>query len=120
MRWTNYYRVKNAQIRHCFPQRRGVAGAFTYRHAGKDVMTLAKEILQHFGRTAWPAVADFAQFRGINGIGTAKFAQLKGIAELARRYYSVRMNEKKCVAESGNDAGPMQSQLTGEERGSFW
>ncbi|EEI4288973.1 hypothetical protein G0R22_004735, partial [Salmonella enterica] len=57
---------------------------------GKDVMTLAKEILQHFGSLYGLLSADFAQFRGVNGIGLAKFAQLKGIAELARRYYSVR------------------------------
>ncbi|MEA7538899.1 DUF3748 domain-containing protein, partial [Salmonella enterica subsp. enterica serovar Virginia] len=37
------------------------------------------------------------QFRGVNGIGLAKFAQLKGIAELARRYYSVRMNEESAL-----------------------
>ncbi|EGS2139118.1 JAB domain-containing protein [Salmonella enterica subsp. enterica serovar Enteritidis] len=64
---------------------------------GKDVMTLAKEILQHFGSLYGLLSADFAQFRGVNGIGLAKFAQLKGIAELARRYYSVRMNEESAL-----------------------
>ncbi len=88
---------ENAQIRHCFPQRRGTAGAFTYRHAGKRCYDVGKEILQHFGSLYGLLSADFAQFRGVNGIGSAKFAQLKGIAELARRYYSVRMNEESAL-----------------------
>ncbi|EHW8815889.1 JAB domain-containing protein [Salmonella enterica subsp. enterica serovar Javiana] len=83
---------------------------------GKDVMTLAKEILQHFGSLYGLLSADFAQFRGVNGIGLAKFAQLKGIAELARRYYSVRMNEESALLSPEMTREFLQSQLTGEER----
>lgn len=119
IRWTNYYRVKNAQIRHCFPQRRGAAGAFTYRHAGKRCYDVGKEILQHFGSLYGLLSADFAQFRGVNGIGSAKFAQLKGIAELARRYYSVRMNEESALLSPEMTREFLQSQLTGEEREIF-
>lgn len=36
---------------------------------GKDVMTLAKEMLQRFGSLYGLLSADFAQFRGVNGIG---------------------------------------------------
>ncbi|GHL95159.1 hypothetical protein ECZU38_52330 [Escherichia coli] len=38
--------------------------------------------------------SEYEQFSGVHGIGVAKFAQLKGIAELARRYYNVRMREE--------------------------
>lgn len=111
--------MKNAQIRHCFPQRRGAAGAFTYRHAGKRCYDVGKEILQHFGSLYGLLSADFAQFRGVNGIGLAKFAQLKGIAELARRYYSVRMNEESALLSPEMTREFLQSQLTGEEREIF-
>ncbi len=82
-------------------------------------MTLAKEILQHFGSLYGLLSADFAQFRGVNGIGLAKFAQLKGIAELARRYYSVRMNEESALLSPEMTREFLQSQLTGEEREIF-
>lgn len=52
---------------------------FTYRHAGKRCYDVGKEILQHFGSLYGLLSADFAQFRGVNGIGTAKFAQLKAL-----------------------------------------
>ncbi|HAG3147452.1 TPA: JAB domain-containing protein [Salmonella enterica] len=72
---------------------------------GKDVMTLAKEILQHFG--------------SLYGLLSADFAQLKGIAELARRYYSVRMNEESALLSPEMTREFLQSQLTGEEREIF-
>ena len=37
---------------------------------GKDVLTLAKEMLENFG--------SLYGFSGVHGIGVAKFAQLKG------------------------------------------
>ncbi|EHC44107.1 DNA repair protein RadC [Salmonella enterica subsp. enterica serovar Give str. S5-487] len=68
----------------------------------------------HFARRyALPAL-HFA-----NGIGLAKFAQLKGIAELARRYYSVRMNEESALLSPEMTREFLQSQLTGEEREIF-
>lgn len=119
IRWTNYYRVKNAQIRHCFPQRRGAAGAFYVPARRERCYDVGKEILQHFGSLYGLLSADFAQFRGVNGIGLAKFAQLKGIAELARRYYSVRMNEESALLSPEMTREFLQSQLTGEEREIF-
>ncbi|KFT95789.1 hypothetical protein SEEB0201_23840 [Salmonella enterica subsp. enterica serovar Bareilly str. CFSAN000201] len=52
---------------------------------GKDVMPLAKEILQPFGSLYGLPSADFAQFRGVNGIRLAKFAQVTCMPELATR-----------------------------------
>ncbi|MCZ8909796.1 DNA repair protein RadC [Escherichia albertii] len=74
---------------------------------GKDVLTLSKEMLENFGSLYGLLSSEYEQFSGVHGIGVAKFAQLKGIAELARRYYNVRMREF------------LQSQLTGEEREIF-
>lgn len=69
---------------------------------GKDVLTLAKEMLENFGSLYGLLTSEYEQFSGVHGIGVAKFAQLKGIAELARRYYNVR---RKPVAQSGDDEG---------------
>lgn len=73
---------------------------------GKDVLTLAKEMLENFGSLYGLLTSEYEQFSGVHGIGVAKFAQLKGIAELARRYYNVRMREeRKPFTQPGDDAG---------------
>lgn len=61
--------------------------------AVKDVLT-GKEMLENFGSLYGLLTSEYEQFSGVHGIGVAKFAQLKGIAELARRYYNVRMREE--------------------------
>ena len=48
-----------------------------------------------------------------------QFAQLKGIAELARRYYNVRMREESPLLSPEMTREFLQSQLTGEEREIF-
>lgn len=51
-------------------------------------------MLENFGSLYGLLTSEYEQFSGVHGIGVAKFAQLKGIAELARRYYNVRMREE--------------------------
>ncbi|NDO82360.1 hypothetical protein CJP72_16745 [Citrobacter sp. NCU1] len=86
---------------------------------GKDVMTLAGEMLCHFGSLYGLLTADFIQFRSISGVGIAKYAQLKGIAELARRYYNVRMMEENSLLSPQMTREFLQSQLMEEEREIF-
>ncbi|MDA8480534.1 DNA repair protein RadC [Citrobacter sp. Awk 4] len=86
---------------------------------GKDVMTLAKEMLCHFGSLYGLLTADFEQFRSLSGVGIAKYAQLKGIAELARRYYNVRMMEENSLLSPEMTREFLQSQLMEEEREIF-
>ncbi|WET40752.1 RadC family protein [Citrobacter enshiensis] len=86
---------------------------------GKDVMTLAKEMLRHFGSLYGLLTADFIQFRSLSGVGIAKYAQLKGIAELARRYYNVRMMEENSLLSPEMTREFLQSQLMEEEREIF-
>lgn len=83
---------------------------------GKDVLTLAKEMLENFGSLYGLLTSEYEQFSGVHGIGVAKFAQLKGIAELARRYYNVRMREESPLLSPEMTREFLQSQLTGEER----
>ncbi|HHS8045391.1 TPA: RadC family protein [Escherichia coli] len=66
-----------------------------------------------------PRYTEYEQFSGVHGIGVAKFAQLKGIAELARRYYNVRMREESPLLSPEMTREFLQSQLTGEEREIF-
>ncbi|HBB0939425.1 TPA: RadC family protein [Escherichia coli] len=96
---------------------------------GKDVLTLAKEMLENFGslyglltseyEQYGLLTSEYEQFSGVHGIGVAKFAQLKGIAELARRYYNVRMREESPLLSPEMTREFLQSQLTGEEREIF-
>ncbi|STL87117.1 DNA repair protein RadC [Escherichia coli] len=86
---------------------------------GKDVLTLAKEMLENFGSLYGLLTSEYEQFSGVHGIGVAKFAQLKGIAELARRYYNVRMRAESPLLSPEMTREFLQSQLTGEEREIF-
>jgi DNA repair protein RadC len=60
----------------------------------KDVMTYSHDLLQRFGSLYGLLSANKAQFETVDGIGLAKYAQLKGVAELARRYFSLRLVEE--------------------------
>ena len=86
---------------------------------GKDVLTLAKEMLENFGSLYGLLTSEYEQFSCVHGIGVAKFAQLKGIAELARRYYNVRMRAESPLLSPEMTREFLQSQLTGEEREIF-
>ncbi|MBJ5955849.1 DNA repair protein RadC [Salmonella enterica subsp. enterica serovar Virchow] len=86
---------------------------------GKDVLTLAKELIQHFGSLYGLLSADYMAFSHVHGIGLAKYAQLKGIAELARRYHNVRVMEERALLSPEMAREFLQSQLAQEEREIF-
>lgn len=86
---------------------------------GTDVLTLAKEMLQHFDSLYGLLSADYMEFSHVQGIGVAKYAQLKGIAELARRYYNVRVIEERALLSPELTREFLQSQLAEEEREIF-
>ena len=87
--------------------------------AGKSVFILAQELLQHFGSLHGLLNADLDEFRYVEGIGLAKFAQLKGIAELARRYHSVRVLGDNPLLSPEMTKDFLQSQLSDAEREIF-
>jgi DNA repair protein RadC len=58
---------------------------------GKSAVDLAREIMTHFGSLKALFSADLPDFREINGIGPAKYAQLQAILELSRRLLSENM-----------------------------
>ena len=86
---------------------------------GKDVLSLAKELIQHFGSLYGLLSADYMAFNHVHGIGLAKYAQLKGIAELARRYHNVRVMEESALLSPEMAREFLQSQLAQEEREIF-
>ncbi|AEW71542.1 RadC [Enterobacter ludwigii] len=86
---------------------------------GKTVFTLAKELIDHFGSLYGLLTADLTEFRHVEGIGVAKFAQLRGIAELARRFYDVRMEEEDPILTPDMTRVFLQSQLSDLEREIF-
>lgn len=87
--------------------------------SGKSVFILAQELLQHFGSLRGLLNADLDEFRYVEGIGLAKFAQLKGIAELARRYHSVRVLGDNPLLSPEMTKDFLQSQLSDAEREIF-
>lgn len=86
---------------------------------GKSVYVLARELIHHFGSLYDLLTADMAAFKEVDGIGVAKFAQLRGIAELARRFYIVRMQEEDPLLTPEMTREFLQSQLADAEREIF-
>ena len=86
---------------------------------GKTVFTLAKELIAHFGSLYGLLTADLAQFKHIGGIGVAKYAQLRAIAELARRFNNVRLEKEAPILTPAMTREFLQSQLTDVEREIF-
>ncbi|MEG1124757.1 MULTISPECIES: DNA repair protein RadC [Citrobacter] len=86
---------------------------------GTGVLSLAKEILQHFGSLYGLLSADYMDFSQVQGMGVAKYSQLKGIAELAKRYYNVRVMEERSLLSPEMVREFLQSQLSQEEREIF-
>ena len=63
----------------------------------QDVLSYAQALLQRFGSLYALLSADKAQLIAVDGLGLAKYAQLKGIAELARRYFSSQLVEEAAL-----------------------
>ncbi|WP_348522856.1 UPF0758 domain-containing protein, partial [Escherichia coli] len=58
---------------------------------GKDVLTQEKAMSENFGSIYGLLTTEYERFSGVHGIGVAKFAQVKGIAVLARRLQKGRL-----------------------------
>ncbi|MFY9994292.1 MAG: DNA repair protein RadC [Leclercia sp.] len=86
---------------------------------GKDVFTLSKDLLQHFGSLYGLLTAELEAFTQVEGIGIATFAQLRGIAELARRYYCSGVQEVNPLENPDIAREFVHSQLAEEEREIF-
>lgn len=86
---------------------------------GKCVLTVARELLKQFGSLYTLLSSELEDFQDVHGIGVAKYAQLRGIGELARRYYNARLLEDSSLLSPDMTREFLQSQLAGEEREIF-
>ncbi|AGB76168.1 RadC family protein [Pseudocitrobacter corydidari] len=85
----------------------------------KDVMTWSRDLLHHFGSLYELLSASEQDITEQYGMGLAKCAQLKGIAELARRYFSLRVLAKNALLSPEMTREFLQSQLSDEMREIF-
>ena len=85
----------------------------------KSVMRFSHDLLRHFGSLYGLLSASEEEMMRVDGIGLAKFAQLKGIAELARRYFSLRVLADEPLLSPEMTREFLQSQLADEEREIF-
>ena len=85
----------------------------------KNVMRYSHDLLRHFGSLYGLLTAELEAFTHVEGIGVAKYAQLRGIAELARRFYNVRMEEEDPILTPDMTREFLQSQLSDLEREIF-
>lgn len=85
----------------------------------QDVMSWSQELLRHFGSLYGLLSAPEHEITRIYGMGIATCAQLKGIAELARRYFSLRVQVNDSLLSPEMTREFLQSQLADEEREIF-
>jgi len=85
----------------------------------KSVMAYSHDLLRLFGSLYGLLSASEKEMRKVEGIGLAKYAQLKGVAELARRYFSLRMLAEDPLLSPEMTREFLQSQLADEEREIF-
>ncbi|MFW0764695.1 RadC family protein [Trabulsiella odontotermitis] len=86
---------------------------------GKDVLSWSLELLQHFGSLYGLLSAERKEITEVYGMGVATYAQLKGIAELAKRYYNTRVQAENSLSSPDMTREFLQSQLVDEEREIF-
>ncbi|MRS16514.1 DNA repair protein RadC [Enterobacteriaceae bacterium RIT691] len=85
----------------------------------RDVLSFARYLLRHFGSLHALLAAPERELIRMDGIGIAKYAQLKGIAELARRFFSVQLQLYDLLESPDATRDFLKSQLSGEEREIF-
>jgi DNA replication and repair protein RadC len=85
----------------------------------RDVLSFARYLLHHFGSLYDLLVAPEQELLQMQGIGIAKYAQLKGIAELARRFFNVQLLMEDLLESPDATRDFLRSQLAYEEREIF-
>ena len=61
---------------------------------GMSAVDLARDLITRFGSLTRLCAASAAEFSAVPGMGTAKYAQLQAVMELARRALAEQMNER--------------------------
>jgi DNA repair protein RadC len=64
---------------------------------GKSAVDLARDLLAAFDGLAGLMAADERRFCAAKGLGRAKYAQLRAVMELSRRYLATQVNDQDCL-----------------------
>ena len=86
---------------------------------GVYVVTLAEQLLGHFGSLRRLLSATLEELGAVGGIGVAKYAQLSAIAELGRRYAASWMQDEQPLLNPDMTREFLMSQLSDEQREIF-
>lgn len=86
---------------------------------GVHVLTLASQLIAHFGSLRALFSAELPQFQPVGGIGVAKYVQLSAIIELACRYHVSTLAETDALQNPHMVRQFLQGQLAKEDREIF-
>jgi DNA repair protein RadC len=64
---------------------------------GKSAVDLARDLLAAFDGLAGLMAADERRFCAAKGLGRAKYAQLRAVLELSRRYLATQVSDQDCL-----------------------
>lgn len=67
--------------------------------AGTDAVSLARQLLQHFGGLKPLLAASQTEFCQARGLGEAKYVQLQAVLELSRRFLQQRLQRETVFSE---------------------
>jgi len=79
--------------------------------AGKNVIELAREIIQHFGSLKRLFSASEKEFCQIKGLGRAKFVQLQACLEMSQRYLKEQIVKQNAMENPNQVKEYVQSRL---------
>jgi len=78
---------------------------------GKNVIELAREIIQHFGSLKMLFSASEEEFCQIKGLGRAKFVQLQACLEMSQRYLKEQIAKQNAMENPNQVKEYVQSRL---------
>lgn len=80
---------------------------------GKTAVDLARDLLENFGSLHGLLNADQERFCQSHGLGTAKYAQLQAVLEMARRYFVEEINRGDALTSPESTRTYLSAQLRG-------
>ena len=87
--------------------------------SGVDAVTLAQQLLDHFGSLDALLDADRDTFCAARGLGEAKYVQLQAVLEMARRYFETRLRQHDTLSDPESAARYLMHQLPDTDREHF-
>lgn len=86
---------------------------------GKDAVELGRDMLHHFGSLNQMFAASLEQFSALHGLGSAKFAQLQAVMELARRALMEELKSGATLGSPGAVKEYLRAVFSGQTAESF-